>query len=141
MPYGLIADLIVAIHVAYVSYVVVGLLLIWIGLLRNWQWVRNPWFRLTHLAAIALVAVEAIFGMECPLTVWEGELRVLAGQTASAESFVGRCLHSLIFYNAPGWMFTVLHVGFALLVLGTLVLVPPRRRPQVSAGGIASRPG
>ena len=141
MLYGLLADLIVAVHVAYVSYVVVGLLFIWIGLLRKWQWVRNPWFRLTHLAAIAIVAVEAIFDIECPLTVWERELRVLAGQTASADTFVGRCLDSLIFYQAPSWVFTVLHVGFALLVLGTLVLAPPRWRHQVISSGAASKPG
>jgi hypothetical protein len=129
MGYGLLADLVVAIHVAYVSYVVVGQLAILLGLWRRWGWVRNRWFRLTHLAAIAIVAVEAIFNIECPLTGWEYRLRALAGQPVGQATFIGRCLHELIFYDAPPWALSLLHVGFALLVLGTFVLAPPRWRP------------
>src|SRR5262249_49927579 len=66
MSYGFWADVIVAIHVAYVGYVVVGQLAILIGLALKWQWVRNPWFRVTHLIAISIVAAEAIIGMQCP---------------------------------------------------------------------------
>jgi heme A synthase len=94
----------------------------------RWQWIRNPWFRWTHLLAIVLVALEALWGIDCPLTVWEGELRRLAGQEVANDTFVGRCLDALIFYEAPSWFLNTLHVGFALLVLGTLVLIPPRRR-------------
>jgi hypothetical protein len=132
MGYALLADLIVALHVAYVGYVVVGQLAIVVGLLRRWAWVRNCWFRLTHLAAIVLVAGEALLDLECPLTVWERQLRGLAGQEVSEATFLGRCLHDLIFWDAPPWAFTVLHLGFALLVLLTFVLAPPRwrSRPQ-----------
>lgn len=128
MAYRYLADLIVAVHVAYVSYVVVGLLLIVVGLLRRWPWVRNRWFRLTHLLAITVVALEALFNIECPLTAWERELRGLAGQTTDDATFVGRLLHNLIFYDAPPWVFTVAYVAFALVVLGTFLLAPPRWR-------------
>jgi hypothetical protein len=128
MPPGLLADLLVAVHVGYVAYVVVGQLLIWLGLARGWAWVRNPWFRWTHLLAIAVVATEAVFGWDCPLTVWEEQLRAAAGQPVSGESFVGRLLRGLIFLRLPSWAFTALHVGFAVLVLGTFVLAPPRHR-------------
>src|SRR5437763_16218128 len=126
MPYGLLADLLVAIHVAYVSYVAVGQLLIWLGLALRWRWVRNPWFRWTHLLMIAVVAAEAVLDWPCPLTVWEGQLREAAGQPVSGETFVGRLLHRLIFLDLPPWGFTLLHVGFAALVLGTFLLAPPR---------------
>ena len=54
--YGLLADLVVIVHFAYVGFVVIGQLLILIGIVLRWQWIRNPWFRLIHLAMILIVA-------------------------------------------------------------------------------------
>jgi hypothetical protein len=68
MGYRLIADAIVAVHVAYVAYVVIGQLLIWLGLTFRWSWVRNPWFRWTHLIMMVIVGAEALLDIECPLT-------------------------------------------------------------------------
>lgn len=126
MGYALAADVIVAIHTAYVSFVVLGQLLILVGLIRKWSWVRNLWFRLVHLLTISVVVVESVLDIPCPLTVWEHRLRKLAGQPVSEATFIGRCLHNLIFYEAEPWAFTVVYVCFALLVVGTLVLAPPR---------------
>jgi hypothetical protein len=128
MGYGFLADMMVAVHVAYVSYIVIGQLLIWLGLLLRWRWVRNPWFRWTHLIMIVIVGVEALLDIECPLTSWEGRFRELAGQAVSGESFVGRLLHNLIFVDWPPWVINSLHIVFALIVLATFVLAPPRRR-------------
>jgi hypothetical protein len=128
MWYGLLADVVVAIHVAYVSYVVVGQLAIFAGVALRWQWIRNFWFRVTHLVAIGIVAFEAILNITCPLTVLENDLRTLAGQPISGESFMGRLLHRLIFFTAPQWVFTSLYIAFTLLVLATFLLAPPRRR-------------
>jgi hypothetical protein len=127
MGYGFLADLVVAAHVAYVAYIVLGQLAILVGAVLGWQWIRNPWFRWTHLLAIVLVALEAIGGIDCPLTVWEEDLRRLAGQQVSDVTFIGRCLDAVLFYEAPAWVLSTIHVGFALLVLGTLILIPPRR--------------
>ena len=52
--YGFLADLTVVVHVAYVAYVVVGQALIMVGWGVGWRWVRNFWFRTTHLLAIVL---------------------------------------------------------------------------------------
>jgi hypothetical protein len=135
MWYGLLADVIVAVHVAYVSYVVVGQLAIFAGVVLRWQWIRNFWFRVTHLVAIGIVAFEAVLNIPCPLTIWEARLRAAAGQPVSGETFVGRLLHNLLFFSWPAWVFTVLYVGFALLVLATFVFAPPRwrRRPAAPA--------
>lgn len=131
MSYSALADLLVAIHATYVSFVVVGLLLIWIGLAFGWQWIRNPWFRVTHLVAILIVALEAIFGIECPLTGWERQLREAAGQPVSEASFIGRVFHNLLFYeDVPAWVFTALHIGFGVIVLVTYLLAPPRFRKK-----------
>ena len=77
----MLADLIVVFHASYVSFVVLGLLVILIGAVLRWKWVRNFWFRIAHLAAIGVVVVESLAGIPCPLTVWESQLRRTAGQT------------------------------------------------------------
>jgi len=120
-----LADLIVAVHVGYVAFVVIGQILILVGIWRHWRWVRNRWFRTIHLLAILIVAGEALFNVTCPLTAWEAALRERAGETVQQGTFVGQLLHKLIFYDAPDWLFNVSYVLFAALVALTFWLAPP----------------
>jgi len=120
-----LADVVLVVHFAFVAFVVGGLLLVWLGAWRGWHWVRSFRFRILHLAAIGFVAVEAIIGMACPLTVWEYHLR---GDGLEGPTFVERLVAPLIFYELPAWVFPLLHLGFALLVVLTFWLVPPRSR-------------
>ena len=117
------ADALLALHFAIVVFIVGGLVLTWAGAALGWGWVRNPWFRDLHLGAIGFVALEALVGMTCPLTVWEDALR----GGGSAESFVGRWVRRLLYYRAPEWVFTVLYVAWVAATLVTLRLLPPRR--------------
>ena len=135
MGYALLADVIVIVHFMYVSFVVGGELFIIIGAFRRWGWIRNRIFRCAHLLSIVLVAAEAVFGMICPLTVWEYDLRRLAGQNVEQASFMGRLVHGIMFYDFPPWAFTVLYIAFALAVVVTLIVVPPRwrRTPTIAA--------
>jgi len=106
------------------AFVVGGLLLTWLGAAAGWQWVRNPWFRFAHLAAIGIIALEALLGVACPLTVWEDLLR----GGLQPHSFVGRWFQALLYYDAPERLFTLLYVVWALATLVTLWLVPPRKK-------------
>ena len=121
---AVLADAVLIAHFAFVLFVTGGLVLIWIGAAAGWRWVRNPWFRYLHLAAIAFVAVEALLGIACPLTEWEDTLR----GGARPESFVGRWVQALLYYRLPEWVFTVLYAAWAIATLVTLRLVPPRRK-------------
>jgi len=124
-----LADAIVVFHFFYVSFCVLGEAVILLGGLFRWKWVRNLPFRIAHLAAVLLVAVEALLGATCPLTDWEYSLRSSAGQVYDADmSFVARIVRRIIFYDLPSWFFTVMYIGFGALVLLTLVFVRPRRR-------------
>jgi hypothetical protein len=138
MWYGYLADAVVVFHLSYVGYVVVGQLIIWIGLIIKWSWVRSFWFRITHLLAIVVVALEAVFNITCPLTSWEFNLRRLAGQSVDEGTFVGRLFDSILFWNLPSWAFTTMYIGFAVVTLATLVLAPPRlRRKSVQLHSLA----
>jgi len=125
--YLLAADAILLIHFAFVVFVVVGLLVIWIGHFRRWSFVRNFWFRLAHLLAMGSVAAESLLGIVCPLTVWEGQLRLLAGGVQRYEgSFIQHWVHRIMFYDASETTFTILYVLFFLAVLTSLWFVRPR---------------
>ena len=126
MNRSLLADMIVAIHLGYVTIVVFGLFAILLGGAFRWRFIRNFWFRTTHLAMILVVVFESLFGITCPITVWEHRLRAAAGHTdAAAMSFVARLIHQLIFYEFPPIVFTVGYCLFGLAVLASWWLVPP----------------
>jgi Protein of Unknown function (DUF2784) len=118
------ADALLVAHFLLAAFVTGGLLLVWIGAAAGWRWVRNPWFRAAHLAAIGIVALEALAGIACPLTVWEDLLR----GGLQPRSFVGRWVSALLYYDAPEDLFTSLYAVWALATLVTLRLVPPRKR-------------
>jgi len=120
------ADLIVVFHSCYVGFVVLGLVAILIGAVCRWSWVRNIYFRVVHLAMIAIVVGEALAGIPCPLTVWEKQLRVRAGQASYPGDFLGYWAHRLLFYHAEPWVFTLIYATFGLAVVAAFVLAPPR---------------
>lgn len=128
-PYPLLADVVLILHFALVLFVVGGLALIVAGNLRGWGWVNGRGFRLAHLAAILVVAGEAWVDATCPLTTLEMWLRARAGHATHAGGFIQHWLQRLLYFEAPGWVFTLAHTVFALIVLACWRAFPPRRRP------------
>ncbi len=118
----------VIIHLAYATFVVVGFVLILAGALLKWRWIRNPVFRWVHLGCIAVVAVEAVVGLICPLTLLENWLLVGSGQAGYDRTFIGQLIYDLLYYDFPTWVFTIVYVSLAILTALTLVLIPPMRR-------------
>ena len=74
--YLLAADTILVVHFAFVAFVVLGFILIWIGFVLKFKFIRNIKFRVCHICAMGIVLVESLIGMICPLTEWENMLRV-----------------------------------------------------------------
>ena len=124
----LLADIIAIIHLGYVIYVILGFILIVVGIILRWKWIGNLPFRITHLLAIVGVACEALLGVNCPLTVLEFKLRYALNFSEKEVSFIGTIVDSLLFYNAPGWLFTIIYTAFAILVAITFIMAPPARK-------------
>ena len=118
------AELVTVIHAGYVAVVVVGFVAILVGGAAGWHWVRNFYFRVVHVAMILLVCCEALTGATCPLTIWENMLRAKGGESGYSRDFVGYWLDSLIFYEAPPWVFTIVYLTFGALVLLSFWFVP-----------------
>ena len=125
--YLLAADTLLVIHALFVLFVIAGLLLVIVGKFMSWQWVRNPWFRSVHLAAIGVVVAQAWLGIICPLTTWEMTLRRMAGQVAYEGTFVSYWVGRLLYYQAPMWVFAVAYTVFGALVVVSWLWVRPRR--------------
>lgn len=129
MPhFRLIADAVLLVHVGVVLFVVGGLGFIVAGNRRGWRWVNRRWFRLAHLAAIVIVAVQAWFGMTCPLTRLESWLRLQAGTAPYAQGFIEHWLRRLIFFEAPAWVFAGAYTLFGALVAAAWWRFPPDRK-------------
>ena len=119
----MLADFVLVLHVAIAAFITLGLPAVWLGWALGWRWIRNPWFRYGHLAAIVIVAAEAVAGISCPLTILEDALRGVHER----RSFVGRWMARILFYEAPGSLFTWIYAAFALATAVTLILIRPRR--------------
>lgn len=128
-PHQLLADAVLVLHFGIVLFVVGGLVAVLVGNWLKWQWVNAWWFRIVHLAAIAIVAAQAWLGQLCPLTILESWLRTQAGQPAYARSFIEHWLQRIIYFEAPFWVFTLAYTVFALIVAAAWWYFPPRRRP------------
>ena len=122
----LAADALLLSHVLFVAFVVLGLALILVGKPLGWAWIRNPWFRLIHLAAIGVVVLQSWIGVICPLTNWEMALRERAGAAVYSGAFISHWLESILYYRAPAWVFTVCYTVFAAAVVASWFWIRPR---------------
>ena len=124
----LLADLLLVTHALFIAFVVLGQAAILVGLLTGRAWVRDFRLRLIHLVCVLFVVVQTWLGVTCPLTIWEHDLRIRAGQTGYELGFVATWLRRLVFYDAEPWVFTLVYSLFGLVVVATWVFGRPRRR-------------
>ena len=121
-----LADFVLVLHGLFVAFVALGFVVIWIGYFAGWRFVFDLRFRLAHLLAMAFVLGESLFGMTCPLTTWETELRARAGERGYEGSFIQHWVGRLLFYECGDRLFTVLYAAFFALLLLTFWIVPPQ---------------
>lgn len=128
LPYRLLADAVLLVHLAVVVFVVGGLLQVVAGNLLHWPWVNGGVFRAAHLLAIGYVVAQAWLGKVCPLTALESWLRAKAGMAGYRRSFIEHWVQRIVYYDAPSWVFALAYTAFALLVVLAWWRFPPRFR-------------
>lgn len=122
----LLADALLALHMGLVLFVVGLLPLVLLGGARGWRWVRRRSLRLAHLGLMVFITAQTWLGQLCPLTVWEQDLRRLAGQGSYTHSFIEHWLSRLLYWEAPWWMFVAAYTAFAFLVAVAWWWVSPK---------------
>ena len=110
MPFGLLADLVLLLHGAFIAFAL-------LGALAALVWRRAP---LLHLPAVAWGVGIELYGGTCPLTPLENALRKAAGSQTYAGGFIERYLTPLVYpaglTPAAQWM-----LALGLLVVNGLL--------------------
>jgi hypothetical protein len=125
---ALLAALVLALHLAVILFNIFGLVAIPLGAWRGWRFVRVFWWRALHLAILGVVALQALFGRACFLTLWQSALESEGGAPQSTELLLQHWIEALIFWPLPIWVFALLYAAVWLYALALWRLVPPRRR-------------
>lgn len=128
----MLAYLVLALHVAIIAFNLLGLILIPFGARHGWAFVRDPRWRMLHLLSWGVVALQAISGRVCFLTLWQDEL---AGAPGDSTPLIVRWIEAIIYWPLPLWVFAALYVAAFLYVLALFRLVPPRREVAGSRTG------
>ena len=127
-----LAQVILVVHILIIAFNVFGLIAIPLGAWRGWRWVRIFWWRALHLVALLVVAVQALLGTACFLTIWQSELQEAAGRQGYRLPLIQTWIDHLLFWHLPMSFFTSIYV---LIWIGVLLLwwkvppVLPWRRP------------
>ena len=108
--YGLLADLVVVIHLAFVIFAGIGGVVVW----------RLPWIAFLHLPAVAWGVVIEWSGATCPLTPLESLLRQRDGVVSYGSGFIERYLLPGL-YPAGLTRQIQIGLGVALLVFNLLI--------------------
>ena len=110
MFFRMAADGVLLLHLAFIGFALLG------GLLA----VRWRWMPLVHLPAVAWAFSVELTGRSCPLTSIENTLRLSAGQSGYAESFVEHYLLALLY---PAGLTLGIQVMLAATVAGVNIVI------------------
>lgn len=117
----ILADVVLVAHTALALFLAFGLAAIWLGGWLGWGFVRGRGFRLTHLAGMAVVALESVLGIACPLTDMESALRGSANAVPDGApyrgGFIAHWLGKILYYDFDERVFLALYVAALGLTL------------------------
>ena len=119
-----LAAAVLGLHLAVIAFNVLGLLAIALGAAFGWAWVRVLWWRALHLASWAVVALQALMGRACFLTLWQDRLT-----GAGAEPpLIARWVNRLIYWPLPIWVFGAVYLALFAAVVALWAWPPTRPR-------------
>ena len=99
-----------------------------VGYKFKWNWPRNRKLRSTHLFLIFLVTTETVFGLTCPLTLIEHNLRGIY----ISSTFVNSWLQNLLYWSLPKEFFLI---SYILCLMWTIFMwnrFPPSNKKNVT---------
>ena len=121
----ILAGSILAAHIAIILFNVFGLIAVPLGALCGWGFVRVRWWRVLHLVLLGTVALQAMLGRACILTLWQAGA---AEGAANPAPLIMGWVNRMIYWPLPIWVFAALYLVVLGYALALLWLVPPARR-------------
>lgn len=120
----MLAAIILAVHVLIIAFNIAGLIAVPLGAWRGWRFVHAPLLRVLHIISLGVTAIQAMLGQACFLTDWQF---AASGGQGDAEPLVMRWVNSLVYWNIPLEVFTLIYVSVLMYALALLWLVPLKR--------------
>jgi len=117
-----LAAAILAAHLAIILFNLFGLIVVPLGAICGWRFVRVRWWRLLHLVSLAAVAAQAVFGRACILTIWQA---ALTGEPGRPTPLIMGWVNRVIYWPLPLWVFAAFYLLVFGYALALLWLVPP----------------
>lgn len=121
-----LAQIVLAVHMAFALFLILGMVVIPIGALRHWPFVFEFGWRLAHLAVAFAIALQKVLGQTCFLSIWEFNLLERANLAHAHIPLVHMWAINIMHWNMPLWFFTVLYIGILLYIVWLWRVVPPR---------------
>jgi hypothetical protein len=125
VAYRLAADVVVAVHFAYLVFIVIGAVLA----------LRWPRLVPVHLAAVAVGLASITVGFDCPLTNLERWLRRLGGEQPYTNGFIDHYVKGHLY---PHGYDRAVQLAIAAVVVGAYAVMWFRSRSRTTR--LASHP-
>jgi hypothetical protein len=110
MPYRLLADAVLILHLAFILFVIAGGLLV-----LRWRWAA-----VVHLPVALYGALIELVGWICPLTPLENHLRRRGGEEGYTGGFIEHYLVPLIYPGELTWGLQ-LTLGLAVVAINVAI--------------------
>jgi hypothetical protein len=120
-----LAQAILAVHIAIAGFVVFGLVAIPLGARFGWPFVHIFWWRLLHVAAMGIIALQKLMGNSCFLSIWEFRLVEIASRIPHPTPLFQTIGEHVLYWNLPLWFFAALYSVLFVFVVALWFVVPP----------------
>ena len=103
---NILAEIILYFHFIIFFFIRRGFVVIPLGYLLKWNFVKIKLLRLIHLLLMTFVTFETILGFMCPLTYFEKFLR----NDTEATNLITIVLHKIMYWDFPSHYFIILYI-------------------------------
>jgi len=117
----LTADIVLIFHFCVLIFITFGFFLIPIGYKFGWGWITNLKLRIFHCGMMMFVTLETLFGITCPLTSMENNLRGINEST----SFISYWIKHIMYWDFPTQFFIILYCIVLVWTFLMWKLFPP----------------
>jgi Protein of Unknown function (DUF2784) len=126
MYYRIAADAMVVIHLAFIGFVLFGGLSVF----------RWPRIVVVHVPAVVWAVLLELYRLPCPLTPWEQQLRLVAGEAGYSGGFITHYLLPLIYPDGLTRNVQLVLAGVVLAVNGSVYGWLARKRWTARRTGV-----
>jgi len=117
----LTADIVLIFHFCVLIFITFGFFLIPIGYKFGWGWITNLKLRIFHCGMMMFVTLETLFGITCPLTSMENNLRGINESTP----FISYWIMHIMYWDFPTQFFIILYCIVLVWTFLMWKLFPP----------------